>query len=189
MKHSKRNYFIPIDKLLQRINIYIEMGQSIAIVDPVDPKDHEALHTIEKALLASHDSIYIDFKKIHSICNLAKEIIQQCRKLVDGYEDMDIEITDPDYSDGYHCLNDALKKPQEIGAQLGEEKRILFYCRDFTQLLSLDVGKQIQEQMRSIMQHQSNVILVSRGGDKKENNALFLNPRAPFFRYVGMIEV
>ncbi len=189
MKHSRQNYFVPIDKLSQRINIYIEMGQSIAIVDPIDPKDNEALHTIEKELLASHDSIYIDFKKIHSICSLAKEITQQCRKLVARYKDADMEIADPDYSDDYRCLNDALKNPQEISTRLGEERNILFYCRDFTRLLSLDAGKQMQEQMRSIMQHQSNVIFVSKGGDKGENNALFLNPRAPFFRYAEIIEI
>jgi len=189
MKNPKYKYFVPIEKLSQRIELYIEMGQSIAIVDPLDPKDNEVLHTIEKTLLASYDSIYIDFKKISSTCTLSKEIIQQCRKLVARYEGLDIEIEDSDYSDDYYCLNDALKKPQEISTRLGKEKSILFYCRDFTHLLSLDAGKQIQEHMRAVMQYQQNIILVSRGGDKKENNALFLNPNAPFFRYVGIIEV
>jgi len=60
------------EKLFKKLQIYFEMGQSIAIINPIDAHTKRIVQFFEKEILKSSDAIYVDFNAINP--NYAIEI-------------------------------------------------------------------------------------------------------------------
>ena len=164
----------------------IEEGQSIAIVEPSDPKRQNALwHSLEE-MLSAHPYIYVDFDDVNTICDLTEKITEACKKTVSLYN-IDMDIAEADCSDDYYGLDKALKMPQEIAERLG--RNVCFVLRNYTHILMISDSKQIQAHMRSVLQHQDNVVCVFTGGDRQQLNRIFMTPDAPFFRFVMIVDI
>ena len=174
------------EKLFHKLQIYFQMGQSIAIVNPMDPRKKEIIKLFEDEVLSARDTIYVDFNEVKISCDLAKIIVEQCVKIVSKYNDIEINISDIDYKDDYRCLDRTLNLSEEIAKQIN--KHVVFIAKNYTHVLNLDEGKRIQEHMRAIFQHQYNVKTIFTGESKEALNKIFMNSSAPFFRFVEIID-
>lgn len=178
---------IQAKKQLRELQIYAEIGQNIAIVEPVDPEKKEILRQFEKEILLVQPTIYIDFNKIDNICDLTKNILEQCERIVLNYDLVNIDIAKVDCADDYYGLDKALNMLQEISEQIG--KSVFFMLKNYTHVLKIKDGERIQEHMRSILQHQQNVLCIFAGKEKQSLNKIFMNPAAPFFRFAKIIDM
>jgi len=174
------------EKLFHKLQIYFQMGQSIAIVNPMDPRKKEIIKLFEDEVLSEWDTIYVDFNEVKKPCDLAKMIVEQSMGIISKYNDIEIDIENIDYKDDYRCLDRTLNLSEEIAKQMN--KHVLFIAKNYTHVLSLDAGKRIQEHMRSIFQHQYNVKNIFTGESKEAFNKIFMNSSAPFFRFAEIID-
>ena len=174
---------VPIEDI-RKLQFFIKEGQNTAITEPSDPKRQGALwHSLEE-MLSAHPCVYVDFNDVNTICDLTEKIIEECRKMFSVYG-IDMNITEADCSDDYHGLNKALKILQETAERLGAD--VFFVLRNYTYVLKIDEGERIQAHMRSVLQHQDNVVCIFTGRDKQQLNKIFMNPAAPFFRFVRIV--
>jgi len=178
---------IQAKKQLRELQIYAEIGQNIAIVEPVDPEKKEILKQFEKEILLVQPTIYIDFNKIDNICDLTKRILEQCEAIVSVDNPVNLDISKVDCADDYYGLDKALNMLQKISEQLG--KSIFFMLKNYTCVLKIKDGQRIQEHMRSVLQHQKDVLCIFTGTDKEKINEIFLNPAAAFFRFAKIIDM
>jgi len=173
------------EKLFHKLQIYFEIGQSIAIVNPTDLRKKEIVRLFEKEILEEWDTVYVDFNKVGKPCDLARIIAKQCVEIVSKYKDVELNIENIDYEDDYHCLNRTLNLSDEIAKQIN--KHVIFIAKNYTHVLSLDEGERIQEHMRAIFQHQYNVKTIFTRESKEALNKIFMNSSAPFFRFAEII--
>ena len=174
------------EKLFHKLQIYFEMGQSIAIVNPMDPRKKEIVKLFEEEVLSEWDAIYVDFSEVKKPCDLAKIIEEQSTRIVSKYNDIEIDIANIDYEDDYHCLDRTLNLSEEIAKQMN--KHVVFIAQNYTHVLNLSDGERMQEHMRSIFQHQYNVKTIFTGESKESLNKIFMNSSAPFFRFAEIID-
>jgi len=174
------------EKLFHKLQIYLETGQSIAIVNPIELRKKEIVKLFEKEVLKEWDTVYVDFNKVEKSCDLARIITRQCVKIISKYKDIEINIDGIDYEDDYRCLDRTLNLSEEIAKQIN--KHVVFIAKNYTNVLRLNEGKRIQEHMRSIFQHQYNVKTIFTGESKEALNTIFMNPSAPFFRFAQIID-
>ena len=174
------------EKLFHKLQIYFEMGQSIAIVNPVDSRKKEIIKFFENEVLSEWDTIYVDFNEVKKPCDLAKMIVEQSMGIVAKYNDIEIDIENIDYKDDYRCLDRTLNLSEEIAKQIN--KHVVFIAKNYTHVLSLDEGKRIQEHMRAIFQHQYSVKTIFTGESKEALNKIFMKSSAPFFRFAEIID-
>jgi len=174
-------------KQLRELQIYVEIGQSIAIIEPSDPERKEALQQFEDEILLHQPTVYIDFSRIDNICDLVKKISDQCEKIVLKYDSAKTDIFKADCTDDYYGLDKALNMLQEISEQIG--KSVFFMLKNYTHVLDIKDGARMQEHMRSVLQHQQDVICIFTGKDKAQLNEIFLNSAAPFFRFATIVDM
>jgi len=115
------------DRQLRELQIYVEIGQNIVIIEPVDPEKKEILRQFEKEILLVQPTIYIDFNKIDNICDLTKNILEQCERIVLNYDLVNIDIAKVDCADDYYGLDKALKMLQEISELI--DKNIFLFLK------------------------------------------------------------
>ena len=175
------------DKLFRELQIYFDMGQNIAIVEPVKLEKKEIIKQFKEKILSEQETVYIDFSQIDNICDLAKNILGQCESIVLTYKLVKINITKVDCTDDYYVLDKALNMLQEVSEQISKD--IVFILKNYTNVLKIKDGKRMQEHMRSVLQHQENILCVFIGENKELLNEIFMNPSAPFFRFVKMIDI
>jgi len=172
-------------QLYRKLSIYLDMGQSIAIVDAADEEHKEIITSFQNDVVNSQETVYIDFKTVSSPCSLAKKIVNQCLNIISGNRKMGIsEDTDMDYDD-YYYLEKVLLLLQRASEEIS--KNIVFICDNFTEILGLEKGKQMQEYMRSVFQHQD-ICFIFRCSSRLELNKIFMDPSAPFFRFASIID-
>ncbi|SFV56001.1 hypothetical protein MNB_SV-3-157 [hydrothermal vent metagenome] len=174
------------EKLFHKLQIYFEMGQSIAIVNPMDLRKKEIVNFFEKEVIEEWDTVYVDFNEVEKPCDLARIIAEQCVEIISKYKDVKINIAEIDYEDDYHCLDRTLNLSEKIAKQIN--KHVVFIAKNYTNVLSLDEGKRMQEHMRAIFQHQYNVKTIFTGESKEALNKIFMNSSAPFFRFAEIID-
>ena len=175
------------EKQLREFQIYVEMEQNIAIAEPSDPEKKEILKQFEEEILLVQPTIYIDFDKIDNICDLTKKILEQCESIVLKYDSVKIDIVKVDCTDNYYGLDKALNILQEISEQIG--KNVFFILKNYTHILEIKDAERIQEHMRSVLQHQENVLCIFTGREKQLLNKIFMSPTAPFFRFVKIMDM
>jgi hypothetical protein len=176
---------IQAKKQLRELQIYAEIGQNIAIVEPVGPEKKEILRQFEEETFLVQ--LTIDFDKIDNICDLTKKILEQCESIVSIDEPVNADIVKADCTDDYYGLDKALNMLQGISEQIG--KSVFFILKNYTHVLKIKDGERIQEHMRSVLQHQENVLCIFTGKEKALLNEIFMNPVAPFFRFVKIIDM
>ena len=174
------------EKLFKKLQIYFEMGQSIAIINPIDAHTKRIVQFFEKEILKSSDVIYVDFNAIKEPCDLAKIILKQCKKIMSKYPYISIDTSTINYSSDYQCLDRTLNLSQEIAEQINKD--ITFISKNYTNVLILEEGKRIQKHMRSIFQRQHNVYCIFTGDNQDSLNKIFMDSSAPFLRFAEIID-
>lgn len=186
MRTSSNRSKKTIEEHFMTMNLCLEMGQSIAIIEPLDKDNKSAVQAFKKEIVESSHTIHINFDLIDSSYALAKIVIQQCEELITKVNSTVILDPKLDGSDTFRSLDKAFVSVGEIANDI--DSNIILFAEHFSAVLDWSDGKEIQEIMRGIFQMEDNVNLVFTG-DKESFMKIFFDRKAAFFRYVRIVDI
>jgi len=164
--------------LIRKIDIYLDMGQSIVLtMDSQKDVDRIIDEAIEEKMDA-YKIIKIDMLKITTLQEISDSIVNQINTFLNQQEKVE-EFYDKKDDYGYLCH--ALELPEKISKTINA--KMIFIINELEHAVDFDTDFKVLEIMRSIFQHQHNVIHVFTGTSKTLMKNVFHDRRAPFFRF------
>jgi len=169
--------------LIEKVGIYLDMNQSIVLT--MDDPGH--ISTIIDAAIKdkkdTHRAIKIDMLKMSTLKDIADSIMDQTNTFLDQGQNIE-EFYDK--NDDYKYLCYALELPEEVAKTINF--KIIFIIDELEHVASFETDIKIQEIMRSVFQHQHNVVHIFTGTSKTLMRNVFHDRHAPFFRFATKIE-
>jgi len=162
-----------------------DFGQSTAIVSSGTDDEWRYVREFYKYLSSSHKIIYIDFKDIKDMRDLADKIIEQCSSIlkeIDAVYPFDIWREE----ENYRYLDRTLNMLQSIGEK--NQLRTVFWSENFTEVLKLEEANIVCSLMRSEFQKHTNIVHVFTSDNQNLINEIFLDRKKPFFRFIRIVK-
>lgn len=208
--------FVGREKLLIKINAYLDMGQSVVLIAP---RRYGKSSIIRKVIntRSSNKSIQIDLMKIYNKRDLAEAIIEETYKLVGisnffeftkkisfktfeiiskllqkfelNIEEIGFNVTveHATHNNDDALLRHALELPERIAKKLGIN--ILFAIDELGEIKNLKEYNKILSLMRSVFQEAERVNFIFAGSQYSLMNYIFTDKNSPFFRFAEVINV
>jgi len=168
--------------LVKKISIYFEMGQSVVIVQNTQYDLDEVIYSVISKNNDLYAFIKIDMQSLINHRTLSESIVKQVNNFLDDQDQLEDFY---DKEDDYHFLSYALKMPELIAKNIN--KKIVFIINDLEAAYKLDTDIKTMDIMRSIFQHQNNVIHMFTSTNRSIEDNVFCNSTNPFFRFADII--
>lgn len=215
-KIVKGDNFTGREQLLQNINTFLDMGQSVVLIAP---RRYGKSSIIQKIIDTRTDTgfIQIDLMKIFNKRALAEAIIEESYKLVGisnffeytkkatletfnslskilkkfeiGIEEIGLNLTIElsSETDEDALLKHALELPEKIANKIGI--KILFAIDELGEIRNLKEHEKILALMRSVFQEAERVNFIFAGSQYSLMNYIFTDRNSPFFRFAEVVHV
>ncbi len=215
-KIVKGDNFTGREQLLQNINTFLDMGQSVVLIAP---RRYGKSSIIQKIIDTRTDTgfIQIDLMKIFNKRALAEAIIEESYKLIGisnffeytkkatletfnslskilkkfeiGIEEIGLNLTIElsSETDEDALLKHALELPEKIANKIGI--KILFAIDELGEIRNLKEHEKILALMRSVFQEAERVNFIFAGSQYSLMNYIFTDRNSPFFRFAEVVHV
>ncbi|MEN8303738.1 MAG: hypothetical protein ABFQ64_06690 [Campylobacterota bacterium] len=177
------------DRWLKELDVLIhDCGQSTVIVD--SPKREERL-TIEQyrdELMSSKKMLYIDFKTVHNMYDIAKKLSQQYSDIFEQMFSESIHKTINFYitQKEDYFLDKILNILKEVSEKYTDP--VILWLENFTEVLKLEDSRRICNLMRGHYQDQEKVIYIFTSNSIEDVNAIFNDYSKPFYRSARILK-
>lgn len=178
-----------IKKLSQELDILIhEFRQSVVIVDSKERDNLVFIEQYRDELISEKKTLYIDFKTIHNVYDIAEKLSQQYSSIFEKTLSEGDQETINLYkaAEEYDFLNYILDILKELSEKSTEP--IIFWLENFTEVLKLEDSLRLCNLMRGHYQHQENVTYIFTSNNIENVNAIFNDYSKPFFRSTRIIK-
>lgn len=177
------------EKLWKELDIINEMGQSTVIVSSGKKEERLFMELYRKHLFFTHKTIYVNFKNVCNMRDLAEKILDQCSQLFDVYTEDSLSFSLDCWRSevDYKFLDQVLRMSQKIAEEL--QVRVVFWIDNFTEVLKLKDSTIICALMRSEFQMQQDVTFVFTSDQIDLVNAIFMDYDKPFFRFARIVKM
>lgn len=178
------------DKLWRELDILInDFGQGTVIVSCGRQEEKQFIERYRIQLSSSRKVIYVDFKEVSNMSDLAEKVFEQCYALFGDYIDEELQ-TSLDYwreEEDYRFLDKILQIPQVMAEKL--QTKVVFWNENFTDVLKLQESSAICNIMRGNFQMQHDVVHIFTSNTIDIANKIFLDYDKPFFRFARIIKL
>ena len=177
-------------KLLQKLDIFVnELKQDFVLVGSDTDKDVQIIESYHTQLHSSHIMIYIDFKKVSNMQELAEAILDECYKVFGRHIDEELHelLSYWREEEDYRFLDKILEVPQTMAEKL--QTTIIFWNENFTEVLSLQDASLVCNMMRGAFQMQQDVLHIFTSQDICLLNRSLTGRREPFFRFARIVKL
>lgn len=166
-----------------------DFRQGFALVGRDTQKDSQFFEYYRTQLSSSHKVIYVDFKNISNMYDLAEAILDQCYAVLGSRIDKELQESLNFWreEEDYRFLNKVLQVPQTIAEKL--QITIIFWNENFTEALGLQDGSSIYEMMRGTFQMQCDVVHIFTSHNIDLVNNIFMDRSKPFFRFARIVKL
>ena len=177
-------------KLLQKLDIFInEFRQDFVLVGSDTDKEVQIIESYHTQLYSSHVMIYVDFRKVSNMQDLAEAILDQCYKVFGSHIDEELHelLSYWREEEDYRFLDKILEVPQTMAEKL--QTTIIFWNENFTEVLSLQDASLVCNMMRGAFQMQQDVLHIFTSQDIELVNKIFMDYDKPFFRFARIVKL
>ncbi len=211
------NDFLGRKKIIQEIDSYLGMSQSVVLTAPRRYGKSSIIAEIVNRNTYHLKIISVDIMKIHSKRALAEHIIDEAygaigikgiiKKLQESsieffktlmnhltsikltIDDISIETTDKLLKETNEdkLLEYALELPEQIAAKIGQ--KFLFIIDEFGEIDKLQSKNELIETMRTVFQVQQNVLFIFAGSQYALMTKIFIDKDSAFHKFAVQIEV
>ncbi len=164
--------------LIRKIGIYLDMGQGIVLTRDSQKDVDRIIDAAVEGKMDAHKIIKIDMLKMTTLQDISDSIVYQINTFLNEHDKVE-EFYDKKDDYGYLCH--ALELPEKISKTINT--KMIFIINELEYAANFDTDFKILEIMRSIFQHQHNVIYVFTGTSKTLIRNVFHDRHAPFFRF------
>lgn len=177
------------NRWLKELDILIhDCGQSTVIVDSLKRDERVTIEQYREGLLSTEKMLYIDFKTVHNMHDIAKKLSQQYPDIFEQMFSESIKETINFYkTQKEDCF---LDKILDILKELSEEydEPVILWLENFTEVLKLEDSRRICNLMRGHYQHQEKVIYIFTSNSIEDVNAMFNDYSKPFYHSARILK-
>jgi len=167
------------EKLWKKLDIYLLEFHQSSILLSDDSSDHrQFLENYCWHLKTSQKVAYIDFSETSTIEELAEVFRKQYTMLFDNI---------PEYYNNEEPIE--LNRAVELFSEINEDEPIYIWMDNFTLVDGWRDSEIVYQILRSIFQHQQNVVHIFVSINTKTCHQIFSNYDNPFFRFGAQIKV
>lgn len=216
-KVVKPEDFLGREKMIKELNTLIGLGQSVVLIAPRRFGKTSLITKIIDMQQNEYHSISVDLMKIYSKRLLAEHIIDEVYKImgVQGiihklkdasmslFQDLANHLTSLEIEIGEikiattgdlfkannedKLLEHALELPDIIAEKMGI--RIIFSIDEFGEVDKFQSKNELLEKMRSIFQHQNNIVFLFAGSQYSLMTKIFTDENSAFYKFATLVNV